>query len=194
MGTGKSTLAIALQRELGWALCSSDTMRKQLADLQLTQPQAVDFGIGIYSREWTERTYQALLEEAEAALASGRSVLLDASFSRQADRQAAAQLAARYGARVVFAECVCPRGVALERLARRWTTRVAGGPAALVEASSASDGRPELYDAQRAAWEAFASAAEPAIIYLQIETSCPLPVSVEEVLNGLGIPRFACWL
>ncbi len=194
MGTGKSTLAAALQGELGWALCSSDSTRKRLAGLQATQPQAADFGEGLYSHEWTAHTYQVLLEEADEALASGRSVLLDASFARRADRQAVVQLATRYRARAIFAECVCPREVALERLARRWTTRTAGGSEVSREASRASDGRPDLYDAQRTHWEVFIAEQEPGLTHLQVETAGALAVSAEQVLDAAGIPRFACWL
>jgi uncharacterized protein len=95
MGTGKSTLARSLQRELGWALFSSDALRKQLARFDPGRPVPEAFGQGIYSREWTSRTYEALLEEAGRALADGRSVLLDATFLRRADRVAAGRRAVR---------------------------------------------------------------------------------------------------
>ncbi len=194
MGTGKSTLAAALQRELGWALCSSDTTRKRLAGLQFNQPQAAEFGQGLYSQDWNIRTYRALLKEAEDALANGRSVLLDASFARRADRQAATQLAAAQGAQAIFIECICPPEVALQRLARRWATRVEGGPQASAEASRASDGRPDLYKRQMAIWEAFQAEQEPGLAHLLVETGGALVISVEQALEALGIPRFACWI
>ncbi|HEY7357660.1 MAG TPA: AAA family ATPase [Ktedonobacterales bacterium] len=194
MGTGKSTLANALQRETGWALCSSDATRKRLAGLELAQPQADQFEQGLYSQNWTARTYHALLDEARAALAGGRSVLLDASFARRADRQAAAQVAAACGARSIFVECACPPEIALQRLARRWAARAAAGLQAGVEASLASDGRPDLYERQRARWEAFDAQQEPALAHLQMETSGTLAASVEQALAVLAIPRFACWL
>jgi len=194
MGTGKSTLAAALQRELGWALSTSDTIRKRLAGLQPTEAQAAGFEEGLYSLDWTAQTYQTLLGEAEAALANGRSVLLDASFARRADRQAAAHLAAAQGARAIFIECACSPEVALRRLARRWTTRVAGEPQASAEASSASDGRPDLYVAQRGQWEAFNAEQESGMTYLQVETTGALAASVEQALEALEMPRFACWL
>ncbi len=194
MGTGKSTLAAALQRELGWVLCSSDATRKRLAGLAVAEPQAAAFEQGLYSQAWTEHTYQALREEAKETLARGRSVLLDASWARRADREAAERLATEAGAQAVFIECVCPPAVALGRLAHRWDARVAGGAQAKAEASRASDGRPELYERQRAAWEAFNAAREPGLRHLQIETAGALAASVEQALNALGIPRFACWL
>ncbi len=194
MGSGKSALAAALQREAGWALCSSDATRKRLADLHPAQAQPDQFGQGFYTQDWTTRTYQALLEEAEAALASGRSVTLDASFARRADRQAVARLAAAQGARAIFLECVCPPAVALERLARRWEARVAGQSQSSAEASQASDGRPDLYAAQQAQWEAFSAAQEPGLAHQRIDTAPGLAISVEQAREALEMPRFACWL
>ncbi len=194
MGTGKSTLARALQHELGWALFSSDTMRKQLAHLDPAQPLADAFGQGVYSPERTAHTYQTMLDEAGAALASGRSVLLDASFIRRADRQAAAHEATAHGAHTIFVECVCPREVALQRLAQRWKTRVERDQATSEEASRASDGRPDLYDAQCALWEAFDADEEPHTAHIVASTASALVISVEQVLDALHMPHFACRL
>ncbi len=194
MGTGKSTLAHALQHELGWALFSSDTIRKQLAHLDTALPQADAFGQGVYNPERTARTYQAMLVEASAALASGHSVLLDASFIRRADRQAAAREATARGARTIFVECVCPREVALERLARRWETRLERSRAMSEEASRASDGRPDLYDAQCAVWGAFDADEEPHTQHIAVSTTSALVISVEQVLDALHLPHFACML
>jgi aminoglycoside phosphotransferase family enzyme/predicted kinase len=194
MGTGKSTLALALQHELGWALFSSDTIRKQLAHLDPARPQADAFGQGVYSPERTAHTYQALLAEASAALASGRSVILDASFIKRTHRQAAAHEAIAHGANVLFAECVCPRAVALQRLARRWEARVERGKATREEASRASDGRPDLYDAQCTVWEALHADEEPHTAHVVVSTTTSRVISVEQVLDALYLPRFACWL
>lgn len=194
MGTGKSTLARALQQELGWASCASDSIRKELAGLQPAQPQEAAFGAGVYSAEWTARTYQGLLEAAQKALADGRSVIVDASFSRRADRLAMARLATRYGAGVVFAECLCPPEVALERLAQRWAGRVAEQPETVAQASRASDGRPALYEAQRAAWEACSQEEQPVMERLEVDTTLPQAVEVEQIMEALHLPRFACWL
>jgi uncharacterized protein len=106
MGTGKSTVALALQQQLGWALHTSDTLRKQLMQLDPAQPQADAFGQGVYRPEWTARTYDALRTEASTALTHGRSVLLDASFIRRTDRQMIASVARAHGATVLFIECI----------------------------------------------------------------------------------------
>jgi uncharacterized protein len=194
MGTGKSTLARALHHELGWALFSSDTVRKCLAHLDPAQPAAFAFGQGLYRPEQTAHIYQAMLVEAGAVLASGRSVLLDASFIRRADRQAAAREATARGAHTLFVECICPREVALERLARRWKARVERSQATSEEASRASDGRPDLYDAQCAVWEAFDADEEPHKEHFAVSTTSSLVISVEQVLDALHLPHFACRL
>jgi uncharacterized protein len=193
MGTGKSTLARALHHELGWALFSSDTMRKQLAHLDPTQPAAFAFGQGLYRPDQTVRTYAALLREACTALSHGRSVLLDASFARQSDRRATAREAAAHGATAVFVECVCTREVALERLARRWQVRLEGGQTMNEEASRASDGRPALYEAQCAAWENIDCDEARQMQHIVVSTAPALAESCERVLDALHIPRFACW-
>ncbi len=194
MGSGKSTLALALRDELGWALFSSDAVRKHLAHLDLAQPRADAFGQGVYSAAWTALTYRTLLLKADAALASGRSVLLDASFIRRTDRLAAARAAARHGAGVMFVECICPRKVSLERLAQRWKLRTEGSQGLSEESLRASDGRPGLYDAQCALFEPLVSNEEPGTEHLVVSTTLPLAVNVEQVLDALHTPRFACWL
>ena len=191
MGTGKSTLTLALRNELGWAHFSSDEVRKRLAHIDPALPNTDDFGQGLYDPDRTACTYEALLVDAEATLERGRSVLLDASFARQIYRQKAAQLAATHGASCLFVECVCPRDVALARLVDRWQDRVDGNKQQIKVASRASDGRPNLYDAQFAAWETVGIEEERQIPHLVVLTTHPLSVTVEQVLTELHIPHMA---
>ncbi len=194
MGTGKSTVALALQQQLGWTLHSSDTLRKQLMQLDPAQPQADAFGQGVYRPEWTARTYDALRTAASTVLTHGRSVLLDASFIRRTDRQMMASITRAHGATVLFIECVCPPETALQRLAQRWNVRTEGQSIPSQTASSASDGRPDLYDAQRAVWEPFVSDEEVGVGHVVVTTTQPMVHSCEEVLDVLGMPRLICWL
>ncbi len=194
MGTGKSTLAHALHRELGWTLFSSDTERKRLAHLDPGQPLAHAFGQGLYSEQWTRRTYHALEQKARTQLAAGRSVLLDASFLRRADREAMIRVARSQAASVVFVECRCSPEVALQRLARRWQARTQSSKAASNGALFASDGRPDLYEAQRRAYEHVDAREKDACEHLLISTEQPPVVSLEQVLEKLHIPRFTCRL
>lgn len=193
MGTGKSTVALALQQLLGWKLFSSDSVRKRLAAVDFAEPRADAFGKGLYSSEWTRRTYDGLRSEMSAALSNGHSVLLDASFVHRSHRLAIAREAAKHGADVLFVECLCPREVALERLMQRWKRRLEESERLSTEASAASDGRPDLYDAQSAGWDPFLAGEEPGIKHVAIATTQRLSVNIEQVLDVLRIPRFACW-
>jgi predicted kinase len=194
MGTGKSTLTLALQNELGWALYSSDIVRKQLAHVDPELPNADAYGQGLYDPDRTACTYEALLLKAEAALVRGRSVLLDASFARRLYRQQAAQLAVAQGASCLFVECVCPRALALTRLSSRWQARVEGNEQEVKVASHASDGRPNLYDAQCATWETIDAEEERHIPHLVVMTTHTLSATVEQVISALHIPHTACQL
>ena len=162
------------------------------------QPMAEAFEQGLYSKEWTARTYNALIDKASSTLASGHSVLLDASFVRRADRQAAARLAQTAvpnGVNVILLECTCPRELALQRLAQRWKSRIIHEQhTCQAGALLASDGRPDLYDAQCAAWQAFDPAQEPGVTHIVIDTALPLAVNIEQVLEELHIPHRVCWL
>jgi aminoglycoside phosphotransferase family enzyme/predicted kinase len=182
MGTGKSTLARALQRESGWALFSSDEVRKELAQVSPLEPQVAEFGQGLYSPEWTTQTYHALISKAHKTLQDGRSVILDATFLHRADRQAAAQQAADTGGTCIFVECVCPPEITLARLERRWQARLLGKPET---ASSSSDARPDLYTAQSARWEEFLPGKEIACRHFVVDTSQPLASSIEQVHQAL---------
>lgn len=192
MGTGKTTLAQAFQQQMYWPLLSSDTVRKRLAHLDPAQPQAEAFGQGIYSHEWTARTYHALREEASSILARGCSVVIDAAFLRRADRDAIAREAIALGADVAFVECICPQAVVLQRLAQRWQRRVEGAQSA--PTGTASDGRPDLYEQQRLAWEAFNPAEEQAMQHIVITTTLPPVVNVEQICAALHIPHLLCTL
>lgn len=183
MGSGKSTLAHLLHAQLGWALISSDTTRKQLAQTELTLPQYAAYGEGLYTPAWHARTYQAMLNHAATLLASGRSVMLDATFSQRAYRHAAAQEAALHHAHCVFLECQCPRELTLQRLTQRWQARLAQQPDLV---SAASDARPDLYDAQAEAWQPFSVDEEPTLEHLALSTATPPDLT--SVFDLLSIP------
>lgn len=118
-GSGKSTLCGALADRLGVTLLSSDRIRKELAGIPAEQPAAAGYGEGLYTPAWTARTYTALLDRAAALLSSGESVVLDASWSDAAQREAAARVAERTSADLVALRCHVPDAVATARLGTR---------------------------------------------------------------------------
>jgi aminoglycoside phosphotransferase family enzyme/predicted kinase len=142
MGSGKSSLAGQIAFELGIACFNSDVIRKQLAGIQSGVPATGDYGDGLYDRRTTMATYAELLRLAEAELGAGRSVILDATFMRRADRAACAALAERRGAAFVILHAVCGDPEIRRRLMERSADR-----------KSVSDGRVELLDRQQREFE-----------------------------------------
>ena len=120
-GTGKTTLARALSGATGAHLGSADETRKRLAGLGPGVHPASAVDTDLYGGEMNRRVYGALFEAASEALRRGRNTVLDATFRRRIDRQAARSLADRRGARFLFIECEAADTVVAERLQRRVT-------------------------------------------------------------------------
>lgn len=175
MGSGKSALAQGMSGHWGIPAHNSDALRKELAAAEAAaapeNTRAADFGAGIYTAQWTARTYEALLARAEAALAAGSSVILDASYSRQAHRAAAVALAGRYGADWYLVECRLPERLLRERLARRASA-----------GNSISDGRVALLPAQQAAYEPFTDI--PPERHIVVDTSGDKQASLRQVTDN----------
>jgi aminoglycoside phosphotransferase family enzyme/predicted kinase len=91
---GKSTLARGLCEQAGFERISSDETRKALAGLSPLEDGSSAPGEGIYTAEWTERTYQACFRLAVERLNDGGRVVVDASFGSD-ERRAPFLLAAQ---------------------------------------------------------------------------------------------------
>ena len=117
-GTGKSSVAAALSERTGFRSLSSDAIRKELAALAPAGSRG-EYDSGLYAPEHTERTYAALLERASQELAAGSGVILDATFQRRGDRDAARALAARFRVPFLSTECISDDAVVRRRLDER---------------------------------------------------------------------------
>lgn len=104
-GTGKSKLAQGLASDGNFERISSDITRKHLAGLQAETSAAADFGEGIYTAEWNDRTYDACIEQAEELLFQGRRVIVDASFRADARRLQFLKLARSLCVPCVYLQC-----------------------------------------------------------------------------------------
>lgn len=162
-GTGKSTLARALAARCGFERVSSDEMRKSLAG---APPEAR--GLPLYSQDWTERTYAALLSRARAALLAGGRVLVDASFHRRARREAFRALAAELRLPFLVLWCRAPRDLALARLASR--------------RGDASDADAGVHEAMSSSWEPFDD-DEP---HAALDAACGADAVTEQACAVLG--------
>ncbi len=118
-GTGKSSLAHAAAGRLGFTVLSSDRIRKELAGLPAEASARAAYGHGIYTGQWTERTYGELLRRASVLLAYGESVIADASFISARQRALAAATAAAASADLVQLHCTASGELAARRMSDR---------------------------------------------------------------------------
>jgi aminoglycoside phosphotransferase family enzyme/predicted kinase len=118
-GTGKSTLARTLGERLGIEVVNSDEVRKRLAGASPTARMRASYGAGIYTEEFTRRTYEALIAEARKRLAEGCAIILDATFRHPAERRPVVEMATHLGAPFLFVECRADDAEVLRRLRKR---------------------------------------------------------------------------
>jgi len=170
MGTGKSVLAREIAPLVGGEIIRTDVLRKELHGLDERQHLYEDFGAGIYGDDVSRKTYGEARRRALAILSRGRSVVIDASFKRREERRLAMAEAARAGYETFVVECVCPDEVVKDRLDKRQA-----------EAGDASDGRWELYAAQK---EDFDPVTEvEAGRHLKVDTTAPPAVCAQRILE-----------
>lgn len=119
VGSGKSTVARDLSLTGQGIAIASDRVRKAMAGISATTRTAAKSDEGIYRPDQTERVYQGLLERAVPILEGGRTAILDASFSKRAQRDAARAWAAERGIPIRLIEVRCDPIVAEARLRER---------------------------------------------------------------------------
>jgi predicted kinase len=116
----------------------SDVVRKELSGQD--KSAAARFEEGLYTPEWTERTYDECLRRAERLFFEGRRVLVDASFRRESSRRAFLDAALRWGVPGVLLMCQAEPLVVRRRLQER--------------RGDASDADWSIYEETAARWEA----------------------------------------
>lgn len=115
---GKSHVALRLVEALGAIRLRSDLERKRLYG-EPTERHDVVVNAGIYSAEATDATYERLHSLAEAALNAGFSVVIDATYLKQSQRQAAWQVAESTGVPFIILACEAPDAVIEQWLTQR---------------------------------------------------------------------------
>jgi uncharacterized protein len=171
VGSGKTTLAQSLARRTGATVISSDVVRKQLASVPAGEHRFAEMDAGIYSPDFSRRTYDSLFASARAILAAGDHVILDASFISAAERRQAQQIARDTGADFYVIECTLDEEHTRQRLAQR------------LKNSSVSDGRWEIYGPQKAKFEAVIEV--PPNRHFVIDSARPLPEQVRRIVDTL---------
>ncbi|MGD9723130.1 MAG: AAA family ATPase [Pirellulales bacterium] len=168
-GTGKSTLAADLAARAGCEVIRSDVVRKELAGAAPAASQAAPFGEGIYTPEWTERTYDECRRRAEQLLFEGRRVIVDASFNSEAQRQTILEAAIHWGVPPLILECTADAAVVRARLAAR--------------TGDASDADWQIYEQAAARWQPPGPLA--ARHWVTIDTSAEREAALQQALGAL---------
>ena len=142
-GTGKSTQAQALHDALGWKVVSSDKTRKELAGVPLHERPDPETRNELYTSAMSARTYEALLDQAAERAEDGQGTIIDATFSRQSQRDQLRERLGELGVAHTFIELTAPD----EELKRRLAARDA-------QNDVISDARSEDFEALTARYEA----------------------------------------
>jgi aminoglycoside phosphotransferase family enzyme/predicted kinase len=145
-GTGKSTLARGLAEQAGFCWVRSDEVRKELAGIPANEPARFGHREGIYTLEWTDRTYAECLSRAEKFLFEGKRVVVDANFGAERRRLDFLDLAARLATPAVFLHCNADPEIVRQRLDRRQ--------------GDASDADWAVYQNAAQGWEEFGSSTK----------------------------------
>ncbi|MNE46868.1 hypothetical protein D3C80_1412370 [compost metagenome] len=131
-----------LVEALGAVRVRSDVERKRLFGEQ-QQADAGQLSTGIYDQDASAATYQRLHEVAATVLRAGFPVVLDATYLKREQRQAAADVASQTGVPFLILDCHAPEAVIASWLEQRQA-----------ENSDPSDATLEVIKAQQASREA----------------------------------------
>lgn len=118
-GSGKTTVTQCMVEQTPVVRVRSDIERKRLIGLPGNARTDSAVGAGAYSPELTQLTYDRLAELAEKILATGHSVIVDATFLHLRERERFARLARRQGVPFRILEVHADTAVLEQRLEKR---------------------------------------------------------------------------
>ena len=171
IASGKSAIANRLSAELSAPVIETDRTRKSVLGVNALRPLHEPAWSGPYSPAFSDRVYDELFRRAGVVLASGRPVVLDASFRSASLRSMARDLAKAHGVPFRFIECRATPEVCRERLAERARQR------------TVSDGRLAIFDEFCARYEPVVELG--ADEHLVLDTTKPIEDSLETLRQSL---------
>ncbi len=170
MGTGKSALARNLAPRIDADVIRTDVLRKEILKIDPAERHYEDFGKGIYADDVSRKTYEQALAMAREKLKAGMSVIIDASYKRQDERERAYAAAQEVGADFLIVECVCREDIVRKRLEARASRK-----------DDVSDGRWEIFQAQKRDFDRIAGF--PPGTHLVLDTSSKDKADTREVIE-----------
>ncbi len=167
--SGKSTIAGALAAMVDVNVIRSDVIRKALFAGGSTAPSDPHaYGQAMYSALASQATYERMFTLAQEDLKKGKSVVIDATFSRATRRSQALRIANDRQAIPVFIECRASEATLAARLLKRETA-------------------PSVSDARLIHLEAFIKRYQPMVrmgdeIHIPVDTENPPAVCLRQIL------------
>jgi len=171
-GTGKTTVSTEIVKAIGAIRVRSDVERKRLF-AETLKPKTEDLhDPGLYHSDMTERTYDRLQDLARILLCSGSSVVVDATFLRQRQREAFKVLANEQTCAWFILDVFAPEEVLAERIERRSQ-----------EGGDASDATVDIMKRQQETEESFTQEEQPHVI--RVDSTDPQSIiSAIKALKG----------
>ncbi len=174
-GSGKSYLGCRLREAMPVIHLRSDVERKRLFGISERATTFASLDAGIYFPAATDWTYGRLLWLAEAILADGYDVLVDATFIAHERRARFWGLARRHGARAAILVLDAP----LEVLRERIICRLAGG-------EDASEANLRVLDRQRAARQPLDPGECARAVFIDTSQTTPVPELLASIEAAFG--------
>ena len=174
-GSGKSWLSDRLVPKLHAVRVRSDLERKRLAGIEVTASAAARVSEGIYTPQFSHRTYSRLADCAESCLHSGLSVIVDAAFLDTADRRLFRALAARLHVPCAIVSCEADPITLAQRVDDRARQQ-----------EDASDASLAVLDAQLREFQPFEPAEEQLVIHVATGDADAVQSVTDEIRNRVG--------
>ncbi len=176
-GSGKTWLARRLAPALEALHLRSDVERKRLAGLAPLEDSRSRPGVDLYTTDFNERTYARLYGCAEAALAGGENVVVDAAFLRRHERESFTRLANQCDAGFAILHCTAPAALLRHRVAGRSTRR-----------DDASEAGLDVLARQPSYWEDFDTHEAPTVITVDTSRDDALTTTLSRIRARMPRP------
>jgi aminoglycoside phosphotransferase family enzyme/adenylate kinase family enzyme len=175
-GSGKTTVSTEIVKAIGAIRVRSDLERKRLF-AEILRPKTEDLhDSGLYHSDMTERTYDRLQDLARILLCAGFSVVVDATFLRQRQREAFRVLASEQTCVWFILDVFAPEAVLAERIERRSQ-----------EGSDASDATVAIMKRQQEIEESFIPAEQPHVISVDSADPQAIILAIRKIKEKTGI-------
>jgi len=142
-GTGKSTVARKIAVDYHATIINTDVVRKETRGIDRYERHHDEVNTGLYDPKKVDETYEQVMQRTSMVLKKGKHVVLDATFQKKKYRQMAYHVAQKHHATFCIIQCISPDEVVKQRLEER------------LKKKTVSDGRWEIYQAQKTTFEPF---------------------------------------